>query len=94
MLTLKMIFGLQICLKQEHFFLLIVVLNIYCVWQIFITPNMLGLNFWQAKKANFTEIVNESKRKRDKLWVDKEREFYNNLMQKCILCKSFNVFDQ
>ena len=31
----------------------------------------------------FTEIVNESKRKPNKLWVDQEREIYNNnLMQK------------
>ena len=30
----------------------------------------------------FVEIVNKSKRKRNKLWVDQEREFYNNLMQK------------
>ena len=27
------------------------------------------------------EIVNESNRKPNKLWVDQVREFYNNLMQ-------------
>ena len=30
----------------------------------------------------FIDIVNESKRKRHKLWVDQGREFYNKLMQK------------
>ena len=30
----------------------------------------------------FIEIVNESKRKTNKLWVDQGRELYNNLMQK------------
>ena len=29
----------------------------------------------------FNEIVNESNRKPNKLWVDQEREFYNKLMQ-------------
>ena len=29
----------------------------------------------------FVEIVNESSRKPNKLWVDQEREFYNKLMQ-------------
>ena len=30
----------------------------------------------------FIEIVNKSKRKPNKLWVDQERELYNNLKQK------------
>ena len=30
----------------------------------------------------FIEIVNESKRKTNKLWVDQGRELYDNLMQK------------
>ena len=30
----------------------------------------------------FIEIVNESNHKPNKLWVDQEREIYNNLMQK------------
>ena len=30
----------------------------------------------------FIEIVNRSKYKPNKLWVDKVREFYKNLMQK------------
>ena len=32
----------------------------------------------------FVEIVNKSKRKPNILWVDQEREFYNNLMQKSL----------
>ena len=31
---------------------------------------------------DFIEIVNESKHKPNKLWVDQRKEFYNNLMQK------------
>ena len=31
---------------------------------------------------SFVEIVKESKRQPNKLWVDQERKFYNNLMQK------------
>ena len=49
------------------------------------SPNMLGLNLWQVKKAtvphDFIEIVNESKCKPNKWRVDQEREFYNKLMQ-------------
>ena len=30
----------------------------------------------------FIEIVNESYSKRNKLWVDQEREFYNKVMQR------------
>ena len=33
---------------------------------------------------DFTEIVNDSKRKHNKLRVDQGREFYNNLMQKSL----------
>ena len=29
----------------------------------------------------FVEILNESNRKPNKIWVDQEREFYNKLMQ-------------
>ena len=41
----------------------------------------------KGKKAkiilhDFIKIVNESKRKPNKLWVDQEKEFYNNPMQK------------
>ena len=32
----------------------------------------------------FVEIVYESKCKPNKLWVDQEKEFYNNLIQKCL----------
>ena len=31
----------------------------------------------------FIEIVNESNRKPNKLWVDQGREFYNKLTQEC-----------
>ena len=30
----------------------------------------------------FVEIVNESKRKANRLWADQRREFYNSFMQK------------
>ena len=30
------------------------------------------------------EIVNKSNRKPNKLWIDKEREFYNTLMQELL----------
>ena len=38
-------------------------------------PNMLGLNLWKIKTAKtvphgFTEIVNQSNRKPNKLWID------------------------
>ena len=44
------------------------------------------LNLWKIKKSKtvlniFIEIVDESNRKPNKLWVDQRREFYNNLMQ-------------
>ena len=32
----------------------------------------------------FIEIVNESNRKPNKLWVDQRREFYNKLMKECL----------
>ena len=48
---------------------------------------MFELNLKRKKKAKavlhgFAEIVNESKRKPNKLWVDQGNEFYNNLTQK------------
>ena len=38
----------------------------------------------KAKTAlyGFIEILNESKRQPNKLWVDQEKEFYNDFMQK------------
>ena len=47
--------------------------------------NRLGLNLWWMKKLRlngFIEIVNKSKCKPNKLWVNKERKFYNYLIQK------------
>ena len=46
---------------------------------------MLGLKRWKIKKLKkvlhgLTEIVNESKRKTNKLWVDQGKEFYNSFM--------------
>ena len=32
---------------------------------------------------SFIGIVNDSKRKPNKLWVDQGKEFYNSLIQKC-----------
>ena len=51
------------------------------------STNMHGLNLSKIKKAKtvlhgFIEIVNKSKHKSNKLWVDAGREFYNNLIQK------------
>ena len=48
---------------------------------------MFELNLKRKKKAKavlhgFAEIVNESKRKPNKLWIDQGNEFYNNLTQK------------
>ena len=39
--------------------------------------NMRGLTVLNA----FIEIVNESNRKPNKLWVDQGRDFYNKIMQ-------------
>ena len=46
---------------------------------------MLGLNLLKIKAVfhGFVEIVNKSKRKRNKFWVDLEKEFRNSPMQKC-----------
>ena len=32
----------------------------------------------------FFEVVNKSKSKPNRLWVDQERKFYNSPMQKCL----------
>ena len=45
------------------------------------------VNPWKDKNAKtvlhgFIEIVNESKRKPNKLWLDQRKEFYNNIIQK------------
>ena len=47
---------------------------------------MLGSNLLRIKKTKtvlhgFIEIVNESKRKQNKLWVGQQLEFYNSSMQ-------------
>ena len=43
-------------------------------------------NLWKIKSKavlhSFIEITNESKRKPNKSWVDQEKEFNNNFMQK------------
>ena len=46
---------------------------------------MHGLNLFKDKNVKtvlngFIRIVNESKCKPNKLWIDQEREFYNSLM--------------
>ena len=51
------------------------------------SPNMLGLNLRKIKKTKtflhgFIELVNKSKHKPNKVWVDPGREFYNKLIQK------------
>ena len=45
------------------------------------------VNPWKDKNTKivlhgFIEIVNESKRKPNKLWLDQRKEFYNNIIQK------------
>ena len=45
------------------------------------------VNPWKGKNSKtvlhgFIEIVNESKRKPNKLWLDQRKEFYNNIIQK------------
>ena len=45
------------------------------------------VNPWKDKNPKtvlhgFIEIVNESKRKPNKLWLDQRKEFYNNIIQK------------
>ena len=40
----------------------------------------------------YTEIVNKSKRKLNKLWVDKARLFYNNPMQKWLDDKNILMY--
>ena len=47
---------------------------------------MHGFKYLKDKKIKtvinaFIQIVNESNRKPNKLWVDQEREFYNKLIQ-------------
>ena len=50
----------------------------------------------KATLNTFTEIVNESNCKLNKLWVDQGREFYNKLMQECLdnndilMCSTYN----
>ena len=39
----------------------------------------------------FIEIVNESNRKPNKLWVDQRRQFQNNLMQELLDNNRFNT---
>ena len=48
------------------------------------SPNMLGWNLWKIKKVKpvlngFVETLNESNGKPNKLWVGRERRFYNKL---------------
>ena len=58
-------------------------LNIYYVSLIF-SLNMHRLNLWTAKNGKtvlnaFIEILNESNRKPNKLWVDQKENFRINL---------------
>ena len=48
--------------------------------------NMHGLFLWKIKKAltftnAFPKVLNESKRKPNKIWVDKDSEFYNRSLK-------------
>ena len=57
-------------------------LDFYCLLLIFLV-NMLGLLLWKIKKGitiinAFQKNLKESNRKPNKIWVDKEIEFYNS----------------
>ena len=68
----------------ENYCTLLTAPNIYSVQHMFST-NMLGLNLWKLAETGldgFIKIVNESKRKPFKLWIDQGRNSYNKLMQK------------
>ena len=57
-------------------------LDFYCLLLIFLV-NMLGLLLWKIKKGitiinAFLKNLKESNRKPNKIWVDKEIEFYNS----------------
>ena len=48
--------------------------------------NMHGLFLWKIKKAltftnAFPKVLNESNRKPNKIWVDKDSEFYNRSLK-------------
>ena len=72
---LKTKFGQQIYLKLDHRLQLDHVFIKYA-W---FTPSSVKKS--KAVLNAFIEIVNESNLKSSKLWVDKGREFYNQLMQ-------------
>ena len=62
----------------------------YVLCMIVISTKYARVKPLKDKKATtilygFIEIVNESKCKPSKLWVDQEKEFYNNLMQKWLV---------
>ena len=46
----------------------------------------------KAVLNTFIEIVNESNRKPNKLWVDQGREFYNKLMQEWLDNNNFSMY--
>ena len=53
------------------------------------SPNMLGLNHRKIKKTKaflhgFIELVNKSKHKQNKVWVDHGREFCNKLVRQMV----------
>ena len=60
-------------------------LDFYYVLLIFIV-NMIGLFLWNIKKGititnAFQNILDESNRKPNKIWVDEGSEFYNRSMK-------------
>ena len=67
---------------------IIVVHNLLCVIDFFTKYDL--VKCLKDKKAKivlhvFVEIVNESNRKPNKLWVDQRRKFYNDQMQKWLV---------
>ena len=64
--------------KNKHVKYLLCVIDVFTkyVW-----VKLLKVKKGKTVLNVFIEIVNESNRKRNKLWVDQGREFYNKLMQ-------------
>ena len=81
MRDLKTIFGLQIQKKWNQCPQRIKIVNIYNVSQMFSLNIPLKDKKGKTVLNAFIEIVNESNRKPNKLWLDQGREFYNELMQ-------------
>ena len=68
----------------------------YCALLI-VLVNMLGLFIWKIKKGvtitnAFQEILKESNRKLNKMWVDKGSEFYNSSVKKWLKDNNIEMY--